>query len=39
MLICIIEGAGVYKMYDIDLGLDPSKNYTDARCFSGELLT
>lgn len=38
MLICITEDASVYKMYDIDLGLDPAKNYTDAYCFSRELL-
>lgn len=36
MLIYIIEGAGVYKMYDLDL--DPAKTYADAYCFSGELL-
>lgn len=38
MLIYTIEGAGIYKMYHIDLVLDSEKNYGDAYCFSGELL-
>lgn len=33
MLFYIIECAGVYKTYNIDLGLDSENNYTDAYCF------